>query len=56
MTHNYMVEYWYGTYHGFHSISAEDEETAVAKFWAMMSRHGLLTLPMAYQRAIARLA
>ena len=43
----YTIKYWYGTYSGTETVTAEDEETAIAKMWSRLKRY--MTLPMAYK-------
>jgi hypothetical protein len=47
------VKYQYGPYSGEETIlvNSDDSEYIIARFWGIMRRRGLLTLPMAYQSA-----
>jgi hypothetical protein len=53
ITYQATVRYQYGTYSGEETIisNSDDSEYILARFWSMMRRRGLLTLPMAYQSA-----
>lgn len=48
----YRIKLWYADGHlGEYTVNAEDSDEAIAKAWGQARRRGLLTLPMAYQRA-----
>lgn len=53
MSDIYSVRIEYGPYTHRETVSAEDEEQAIAKAWGRLRRRGLLTLPMASASARA---
>jgi hypothetical protein len=51
MTRKFIIGYQYGQYSGERVIFAEDGESAISKLWRLFRNQGLLTLPMAVQKA-----